>query len=371
VSIEQNNTLSEALANKQLRPVLIASKRIANEYAIFLRNLLVGLADESIPATLVYPPACEADTVVSPSTEVIRYPAVKLPLLGHQNRQILIEQLKKFEPTLLHCLCESEASLVRHLAKQMELPYILTVNSLQKRLGRFAVSTARCAKIITPAKSIAANFGMIYPEFAERIEPVNIGTFVDRKSMCFSRRNQLATMVMVHPLNNASEFEKSLGAIKRLSVDAYEFMLAIIGNGRAEGEVRKRIKELGLSESVIIIPRIEPWHSVLAAGDIFIQPQPSNSFNPVVLEAMSVGTVVACGKGGVDDLVIDGQTGVIFEPDIELSIYQNLKQLLDRREWARQLARAAQEHLKKNYSVSKMISSILGLYRATQEWVRK
>ena len=371
MSIEQDNTLSEALANKQLRPVLIASKRIATEYTIFLRHLLAGLADESIATTLVYPPDYEVDTIVSPSIEVVRYPAMKLPFVGHQNRQILVEQLKKFEPTVLHCLCENEAALVRHLARQTNLPYILTVNSLQKRLGRFPVSPTRCAKIIAPAKSIGVNFGTIYPESAERIEQVNIGTFVDRKSMCFSRRNQLVTMVMVHPLNDVREFEKSLGAMKRLSVEGYEFMLAIIGEGSAERQVRKRVGDIGLSQSIIIIPRIEPWHSVLAAGDVFIQPQPSNSFNPVVLEAMSTGTVAACAKGGVDDLVIDGQTGVLFEPDIELSIYQNLKQLLDRREWARQLAKAAQEYLKKNHSVSQMISSILSIYRATQDWPRK
>jgi glycosyltransferase involved in cell wall biosynthesis len=371
VSIEQNNTLSEALANKQLRPVLIASKRIANEYTLFLRHLLAGLADESIATALVYPPAYDVDSIVSPSIEVIRYPAVKLPLMGPQNKQILMGELKKFEPTLLHCLCESEAGLVRHLAKQMNLPYVLTVNSLQKRLGGFGVSSTRCAKIIAPTRSIAVNLGTIYPEFAGRIVQINTGTFVDRKSMCFSRRDQLATIVMVHPLNDVKDFEKPLAAMKRLAIDGYEFMLAIIGDGRAERLVRKRVAELGLSESVIIIPRIEPWHSVLAAGDIFIQPQPSNSFNPVALEAMSVGTVVTCSKGGVDDLIIDDQTGVMFEQDIELSIYTNLKQLLDRREWARQLAKAAQEHLKKNHSVSKMISSILAVYREAQNLTQK
>jgi glycosyltransferase involved in cell wall biosynthesis len=371
VSIEQNNILSEALANKALKPVLIASKRIAREYTIFLRHLLAGLADESIPTALVYPPGREVDSIVSPSTEVLKYPAVKLPLMGHQNRQVLIGQLKKFEPTVLHCLCESEAGLVRHLAKEMNLPYILTVNSLQKRLSAPAVSSIRCAKIITPARSIAVNLGTIYPEFAGRIEQVNTGTFVDRKSMCFSGQNRLATIVMVHPLNDVRGFEKPLSAMKRLAVNGYEFMLAIIGDGRAERLVRKRVAELGLSESAVIIPRIEPWRSVLAAGDIFIQPQPSNSFNPVVLEAMSVGTVVACSKGGVDNLIIDGQTGIMFEQDVELSIYTNLKQLLDKREWARQLAKAAQEYLKNNYAVSKMISSVLAIYREAQNWPRK
>jgi hypothetical protein len=40
--------------------------------------------------------------------------------------------------------------------------------------------------------------------------------------------------------------------------------------------------------------------------------------------------------------------------------------LLERREVARQIARAAQQYLKENHSVSKMISATLELYYKTQ-----
>lgn len=366
MSQEQRNS-AQVSTKQSLRLALIASEHTIREYSMFLKHLLVGLVDESIPTALVCPPDCAVDSIVSPAVEVIRHPAFKLPLMGRQNRKFLIEKLEKFKPTVLHCLCRSKALLTRKLAKQLDLPYVLTVNSLQKRLGRFAISSRRLAKIIVPAKSIAANLAEVYPRSAGRIERINIGTFVSETSDCFSRLGRLASMVVAHRLKNEGDFENLLGAIRHLAINGYEFMLVIIGSGQDERGLRKLLAELGLSQMAIIVPRLEPSRAVLAAGDIFIQPVPNTAFNPLLLEAMSVGTAVAACKGGVDDLIIEGKTAVVFDPDDELSIYDCLRQLFDRQELARQIAKSAQEYLRENYSVSKMIAAILQVYREAQD----
>ena len=174
-------------------------------------------------------------------------------------------------------------------------------------------------------------------------------------------------MVTAHPLNNVDEFENLFGAVRHLAIDGYEFMFVVMGGGRAERRLRKLLAALGLSQIVTIVSRLEPWRSILAAGDIFIQPQPSDAFNPLLLEAMSVGTAVAGCKGGVDDLIIEDETAVVFDPNDELSIYGSLQRLFDRQEWARQLAKGAQEYLRENHSVSRMISSVLQVYREVQK----
>ncbi|NIQ50068.1 MAG: glycosyltransferase, partial [Hydrotalea flava] len=91
----------------------------------------------------------------------------------------------------------------------------------------------------------------------------------------------------------------------------------------------------GLLQTVTIIPRLKPFRAVVGACDIFIQPVANSAFNPLLLEAMSVGTLVASCKGGVDDMVIEDKTAVVFDPFDEHSIKQNLQRLLDRRELAR------------------------------------
>lgn len=370
MSEEQKDSETTTTEKKPLRPALIVSAETISEYSIFLKHLLVGLVDESIPTALVCPANCDLGSVVPPLVQIIRFPVFDSPLFKLQNKKNLIEQLGSFKPTVLHCLCQSKAPLARQLAWQLDLSYLLMVNSLQKRFGRLFISQSRCARIIAPAETIAANVAKLYPAFAERIKRINIGTFASETRSCFREPNWLTSMVTTHPLNNESDFKNLFGAVKHLAIDGYEFMLVITGGGRAEKQIWQSLTARGLSPIVTFVPRLEMLRSVLAAGDIFIQPQPSNTFNPLLLEAMSVGTAVAGCKGGVDDLIIENETAVVFDHTDELSIYSTLQRLFDRRELAQQIAATAQQHLKENYTVSNMISSTLQAYRDAQTWLK-
>jgi len=368
MSTRQENSRPQATKRKTVRPALIASEHTVSEYSLFLKHLLVGLADESVSAALVCPPGCDVDSVVPVGVEVVGYPAFNLPLLWYQNKRILVERLEKFNPTILHCLCPEKAILTRHLARQLNLPYILTINSLQNRWLRFFVSPKHLAKIIVPAESLAVNLAKVCPAFIERIEQINIGTFVSQGLACFHQDGRVTSMITAHPLKNVTDFENLLGAVRRLAIDGYEFMLVMIGSGRAERGLRKLLGSLGLSQIAIIVPELKNWPSVLAAGDIFIQPAVAAAFNPLLLEAMSAGSAVAACKGGIDDLIIEDKTAVVFDPHDELSIYGSLQRLFNQPESARQMAKAAQEHLRENHSVSKMVADTLRTYHKSQNW---
>ncbi|HUT31342.1 MAG TPA: glycosyltransferase family 4 protein [Sedimentisphaerales bacterium] len=358
----------EKVEKRTVRPVLIVSDHTIREYSMLLQHLLSGLTDESAPAALVCRPDCKVDSVLLPLVEVVRHPVYDLPFLGRQNLRMLAERLEKFQPTVLHCLCESQAVLTRQLAEQLDLPYVLTVNSLPKRRSKLFILWGRCWRIMAPVGSIAAELRRLYPRFADRIVQVNVGTFVEDSSGCFWEPGGLVSIVTARALNSAHDFESLFKAVKRLVLDGYEFLLVVMGDGPAESQVRKMLRSLGLLWIVTLVPMMEPWRAVLAAGDIYVQPQPSRAFDPLLLEAMSVGTAVAACRGGVDDLIIDGQTGVVFDPNDELSIYASLQRLFERPEFARQLARGAQQYVRENHSVSKMVSDILQVYHDAHLW---
>jgi glycosyltransferase involved in cell wall biosynthesis len=368
---DQTNGTSQKATNKSVRPALITSRRTVTEYSTLLERLLLGLADESIPVALVCPPDCDVDSLLCGTVDVIRYPAIRLPPLWLQNRNSLAQQLSGFRPSVLHCLCESRASLTKHLAGRLGVPYVLTVNSLQQGRRHLRISPTHCARIIVPARTIANDIAKTRPALAERIEQINFGTFVEEDCRCFGRHSRLPSMVATHPLDHVRDFEDLFGAARQMVISGYEFMLVLIGAGRAERQLRKLLAALDLLQTVSIVPKLRPWRSVLAAGDIFIQPRPSFAFNSSLLEAMSVGTAVAACKGGVDDLIVDGQTAVVFDPNDELSIRGSLQRLFDRREFARKLARAAQQYVRENHSVSNMVSAVLQTYYQAQQWFNR
>jgi len=365
--VSEQDYLETAVIRRSLRPALILSRRNITEHTTFVRHLLVGFADESIPAALICPPGQNTESVTPAPAAVFTHPPVALPLMEHFGIERLVGQLEKFKPTVLHCLCESRSGLARRLSRVLDLPYVLMINAPAKRLHKLPISGQRCARIIVPAETIRASVARALPRFAERIAQINIGAFVETDTICFTDPSRLPSIVVAHPLRRVSDFVNFFEAIRSLRTDSREFMVAIMGAGPAEHHVRQLLVSLGLSDIVTIVPVLDPWRSVVVAGDIFVQPQPLRRFSVFLLEAMAVGTAVAACSGGVDDLIIPNETAVVFEPDSEPSIRQALKQLLDEHDFARRLATTAQEHIRTHYSVSAMVSATMKSYLEAQQ----
>jgi glycosyltransferase involved in cell wall biosynthesis len=360
---EQITTELESQSPRPPRVALVASRRIIVEYPLYLKYLLVGLADESVPVLLVCPPASEVDSIVPPAVEVVRHPVLDVPLLEHFNLNLLLNRLYAFQPELLHCLCETKAPMARWLARHLNTSYILNVNSIFTRFQYLSVSPTRCAAIVAPASSIADNFVAIHPKFADRVHQINAGVFVSDTIACFAHPERLPGIVVAHPLVNPGDLDNLFSAFHRLAIDNYQFMVVLIGSGPAEKNLRKKLRSLGLLRIVSIVPRLPGLDSALSAADVFIVPRPSAGYNSLLLSAMSAGSAVAGCKGGVDDLIIKGKTAIVFNPDDRLSIYNALKRLFDAREIARQIASGAQQYLRQNHHVSDMVASMLQLYR--------
>lgn len=81
-------------------------------------------------------------------------------------------------------------------------------------------------------------------------------------------------------------------------------------------------------------------HTDLAAAyastDLFVFPAANETLGNVVLEAMSSGLpVVAPRAGGLLDYVVDGETGLLFEPESQASLVAMVRRLVNAPEMAR------------------------------------
>ena len=217
-------------------------------------------------------------------------------------------------------------------------------------------------RIIVPSKVISTNLANVWPKFADRIVQINPGVLVKEQNKG-AKIAQISTMVTACKLKDAQQFKPLLNAVRHLKIEGQEFMLVVLGDGSSGNKFHQLVVSLGLGEIVTITDRPRPWPAMLAEADIFIQARPASKFNPFLLQAMSDGAAVAACNGGVDDLIIDGQTALIFDPDDELSIYDTLKRLLDSHEVSQNLSATAKQLLKCDYNISNMTNQILSIYR--------
>lgn len=346
------------------RPVLIVSKDSLTHYRIFLQHLLLGLADNSICPIIVRPSKCNLNSVAFPAVEIIKHPFLDIPLIfNNKNKMILHEGILKLKPNIIHCLCPTKAGFAKKLSKALSLNYVLSLNSLEKNYKAFDISSKRCSAILLPTQNIAENFIKHHPTLSGKAIQINAGTFAHPQVDCFNKIGQTVSMVTAIDTSHTEKIQSLLTAIRHLAIDGYEFMLIIIASGKSEKPLRKLIHNLGLTQTITIIPQTLPWRNILTGSDIFIQPIPSNSFNPMLIEAMATGLAVAGCKGGADDLIIENETAVVFDPQDELSIYSSIQKLLNEREFARQLAQSNQDMIRKDHSVSSMVNAIIDVYR--------
>jgi glycosyltransferase involved in cell wall biosynthesis len=362
----ENGTAEAAARRKVVRPVLIASQRNVTEHTTVLRHLLAGLAEQSVPVGLVSPAQCDIRCVARTPLNTFTHPLIDLPILEPFVIEPLAIQLEKFRPTVLHCLCESRATLVRRLATRLDVPYVLSVNSLAYPFGGLPICPRRCARIVAAAPVIAAQIARSHLGLADRIKQINMGTHAQADAVCFSNPSRVPSVIIVCPLNHIARLVPFFATIKALLAEGREFITVVMGSGREDGRLRRHLASAGLSQSVTVVPVFDSWRSVLSASDIFVQPQPSRSFSVFLLEAMALGVAVAACAGGVDSLIVPDQTALVFDPANKPSIRQALSQLLDKHDFARNTAHEGQEYVRSHYAVNATVAAILEMYAAIQ-----
>jgi glycosyltransferase involved in cell wall biosynthesis len=360
---------SELLASEDdLRPVILADEATLRDCDAYLRHCFVGFADESAKGILLCPADAEMGQVAVAPMEVIQYPPLMSFGLWRPVLSPLIEKLTRLEPTILHCLSESKLKLTLRLSRLLDIPFVVSANSVPNR-NRKRFCTGKFSGVMTSSRARAARMRKEMGCEADLIRYIKVGTFVSDRVACFAGSSRLVTMVMVHPLESCGDFEPVFSAIKHLSIDGVEMVVALMGSGRADHKVRRLIADLGLGNVINIVPEVRPLRQVFSGADVFIKPRLSKGFDFALLDAMSEGMAVAACKGDDEDILREGETAAMFEEGDHVSIYTTLGSLLRERDHARRLAGAGQDMLRAEYRVSGMVADMIATYRwAMARW---
>jgi len=174
------------------------------------------------------------------------------------------------------------------------------------------------------------------------------------------------------PLKGQEVFIRAAASIKhrcpkaRLLVVA-EAMERISGYGE---RLRRLAHSLGVAERFVFWPYRRDILEITAALDVAVLPSLNEGFGRTNLEAMAAGKpVVSTLCGGIPEVVVDGQTGLLVPPQDVEALAQALLELVEDEGLRRRLGEAGRRRAKEMFSLEQHAACIQNLYAELLERV--
>jgi glycosyltransferase involved in cell wall biosynthesis len=119
------------------------------------------------------------------------------------------------------------------------------------------------------------------------------------------------------PMKGQDLMVKAIAQARKTYPDVYGVM---VGNetpgldGRYLRELQESIRQLHLSDSIVVQPARKEVPEVMAALDLFVMPSWSEAFGLVALEAMAMGVPCILGRGGSAEEMAGGSGAELVRP---------------------------------------------------------
>jgi glycosyltransferase involved in cell wall biosynthesis len=158
-----------------------------------------------------------------------------------------------------------------------------------------------------------------------------------------------------------------LEAVSKLSLDGAE-MIHVVFLGCYKGEhseewIHGLIAGYKLQDKVTIIPFQDP-KPIYQVLDIFCLPSVREGFPLVAIEAKLAGCcVIRSNVDGVDEQIIDGVTGYIFQTENPEDLMKKLEYLIDNPERMKQVGMAGREDALQRFTLDVMAENTVKVYR--------
>lgn len=142
------------------------------------------------------------------------------------------------------------------------------------------------------------------------------------------------------------------------------FLCVIAGSGHLEGALREQIAEAKLEGKVKLLGLRKDVPACLAASDIFVMSSAYEGLGTSILDAMhSHLPVAATAVGGIPEMVIDAETGLLSPPGDSEALASNLARLIQDEALRNTLAESAAKTVLPKFTVDAMVEGNIAVYR--------
>jgi glycosyltransferase involved in cell wall biosynthesis len=335
-----------------------------------VRYLLEGLTGRGVENVLLCPPGSELGAAAPAA--LVR----ALPMRGELDVTLLprlAAELKHLKPDLVHVHSRRGADLYGGFAAALAgIPAVLTrrVDAAEPAFARLKYRPYRAVVALSHAierQLVAAGVAR------ERVTLIPSGVDVERyrpdrtarERLCaaFALRADALVVGIVSQLIERKRHAWLFALLPELVRELPELTVLCFGRGPLEGRLLAELAQRGLTDHVVLAGFRSDLPALLPGLDVLVHPAGREGLGLALLEAASAGVpVVACAVGGVPDVVVDGETGVLVPRNDAAAMARALRALLSSRAERSRLGAAARRHVERRFDVGKLVAAHHSLY---------
>jgi glycosyltransferase involved in cell wall biosynthesis len=141
--------------------------------------------------------------------------------------------------------------------------------------------------------------------------------------------------------------------------------LLVAGDGHLAEELQELSHRLGIADRTHWLGYVPDPTTLLQASDVFVLASVEEAFGNVLAEAMACGIpVVGSRSGGIPEVVEDGTTGLLADPEDPASFADAIERLARDKPLRVQMGRQGRIRVVERFSVDKAVSETLCVYKA-------
>ena len=249
--------------------------------------------------------------------------------------------------------------LIEHGMKARSTANRWMYRRLQKKLCGFVAVSHFMASHVQALGVARENVHVIY-----NCCPSGLGDIVNQSKSGATSCIRIGIAGQISPHKGYNTLIEAAVLLKKRGVN-FKVLAFGAGNSRYVADLRQRVELAGLIQQWKWMGYAQDQDQMYGAMDICVMPSRFDEpFGLVALEASNHGLpVVAARRGGLPEIVVNGETGFLIDPENPADLAEKLGELASNRERASEMGENGQRRVLREFSEARMVAAYENLFR--------
>jgi glycosyltransferase involved in cell wall biosynthesis len=175
--------------------------------------------------------------------------------------------------------------------------------------------------------------------------------------------NQNHSVGMIAAFSRFKAHEQFVLSASRILKTFPDTKFILAGEGETKQRIIKLIGSLGINSNFDLLEDVKDVREILSKLSVFVLASHTEGLPVSILEAMALGLPVVASKvGGISELVEDGITGILIEPNHPEEFATAIIQLLSNPAKARRMGEQGKLRIQKEFTLEQMTKKLEDCY---------